>query len=125
MSMLALKDVFDGIQSIKPGAKTSTATGIAVDMANCNANFIAIVPGTITDGTHTPKLQECATSGGTFTDVAAGDQVGTFAAIATDTVQMVSYIGNLRYIKVISTVSGATTGGVYGATVYQKLRKQP
>ena len=98
-------------------------------MANSEANIFMIHHGAITDGTHTPKLQECATSGGTYTDVAAADQVGTFAAITSSTTagtfQKVSYIGNLRYIKLVVTVSGTTTGGFYTATMLQRLRKQP
>jgi hypothetical protein len=93
-------------------------------MADVNANLFVFLPGAITDGTHTPKLQESDVSGSGFTDVVAADQIGTLAALAANTVQQVSYIGAKRYVRVVVTVSGATTGGFYTAYVVTKARKQ-
>ncbi len=122
--MKAISDHYDAVQSIAPGAKTSTATGTGVDLANVTENFFGVFCGTRTDGTHTPKLQDSADNS-TFADVAAADQVGTFAAIASNVSQLVSYIGSKQYVRVVSTVSGATTGAVYGAYALVKYRKQP
>jgi hypothetical protein len=72
--------------------------------------------GTITDGTHTPKLQE-SDDNATFTDVAAGDLEGTFAVLATGVNQHVGYKGRKRYLRAVITVAGATTGGIYGAAI--------
>lgn len=117
---------FSKTASIAIAAKTATATGTAVDLANADGCVVEFNVGTITDGTHTPKLTECDTSGGTYTDVAAADQVGTLAALATNTLQKVGYIGTKRYIKAVVTVAGATTGGIYGADVLTfNKRKQP
>ncbi len=123
--MKSFKQEADVSQSIKPAAYTATVTGSSVDAANYDEAMVVIDPGTITDGTHTPKLQESADNS-TFTDVAAADLDGAFAAIATATVQKVGYIGRLRYLRVVSTVASATTGGVYSATlVLGGLRKRP
>lgn len=73
--------------------------------------------GTITDGTHTPKVQE-SDDNSTFTDVASTDLAGTaLVAITANSVQRISYVGNKRYIRVATTVSGTTTGGMYTASV--------
>lgn len=102
--------------SLTPAARTATANGTGVDLSTYRAAAVVFVVGTITDGTHTPKLQE-SDDNSTFTDVAAANQSGTLAALATGVNQEVSYLGTKRYIRAVSTVAGATTGGVYGAVV--------
>lgn len=104
------------VASLRPAARTASANGSGVDLANFNSCAVVIAAGTITDGTHTPKLQE-SDDNSSFSDVAAADLQGTFAAIATNTDQEVGYIGLKRYVRAVSTVSGATTGGVYAIYV--------
>lgn len=111
-----LKNNLDAKQSVAPAAHTSSVNGTGVDLQNYHGAMVHIHPGTITDGTHTPKLQESADNS-SFSDVAAADLVGSFAAIANNTLQRVGYIGSKRYVRVVVTVSGATTGGVYGASI--------
>lgn len=106
----------NGAAAITPAAKTATSNGSSVDLAGYGSALAVLVVGTITDGTHTPKLQECDDNS-TWTDVAAGDLEGTFAALASTTNQYIGYKGHRRYIRVVVTVAGATTGGVYGAAV--------
>lgn len=123
--MIDLKTKLEGITSLAPAARTATANGTGVDLANKDGAMVVFQVGTITDGTHTPKLQDSADNS-TFADVAAADQVGTLAALASNVNQRVSYIGTKRYIRAVSTVSGATTGGVYSALVVRGApRKQP
>jgi hypothetical protein len=110
------KDVLGFNTSISPAAHAATATGSGVDLQAFEAATVVLNVGTITDGTHTPKLQESADNS-TFTDVAAADQLGSLVALVSSTNQKVSYIGGQRYLRVVSTVSGATTGGVYSALV--------
>ncbi len=107
-------------QSLVPAARTVSTNGTGVDLAGFHAVAAYVVAGTITDGTHTPKLQE-SDDNTTFTDVAAGDLQGAFVAITTNSVQEVGYIGSKRYVRVVVTVSGATTGGVYGAIIVRGL----
>lgn len=102
--------------SLAPAARTASANGTGVDLAAYRAAAVTFVVGTITDGTHTPKLQE-SDDNSTFTDVSAANQSGTLAALASNTNQEVSYLGTKRYIRAVSTVAGATTGGVYAAVV--------
>ena len=119
------KQTQDVTTSLAPAARTATANGTGVDLQNFHSATIAFVVGTITDGTHTPTIQE-SSDNSTFTDVAAGDLIGTLAALATNTNQRVGYKGSLRYIRAVSTVAGATTGGVYSAVVLRgDARKKP
>lgn len=112
------------VASIAPAAITSTTNGSGVDLANFNEGTFVIVAGTRTDGTHTPKLQDSADNS-TFADCAAADLVGTaLVAITSNSIQTQSYIGTKRYVRVVSTVSGASTGAVYGAHFIGRKKKQ-
>lgn len=104
------------VKSFVPAAQTATVTGTGVDLQGFESAVATVNIGTLTDGTHTPKLQESADNS-TFTDVAAADQIGTFAALAANVLQSVGYIGQKRYIRLFVTVAGATTGAVYGGVV--------
>lgn len=104
--------------SIGPAAYTADADGAGVDMQGFDSLMFLFIVGTITDGTHTPKLQE-SDDDITYTDVGADDIEGTLAALASDTNQRVGYKGNKRYVKAFVTVAGATTGGVYAAAGVQ------
>lgn len=125
--MVATKDTFDVFQSIPPVLRAVTATGTGADLASYAGNTFVFEPGTITDGTHTPKLQESDAFASGYTDVAASDQVGTLSALASFAVQKVSYIGGKRYVRMVVTVSGspATGGTIGGHAVLSGKRKQP
>lgn len=80
--------------------------------------MVAFVPGVVTDGTHTPTIEESADGSTGWATVAAADTVGTLAALATGVVQRVGYIGIKRYIRAKVTVTGSpATGAVMGAMV--------
>ena len=118
-----MKDLYHRIvpvQSLAPSATTATRNGTGVDLQEYESACLELSVGAWTDGTHTPKLQE-SSDNSTWTDVAAGDQLGTFTAIAgtgqQNAEQIVGYIGSKRYIRPVVTVSGATTGVVLGARV--------
>lgn len=105
------------VQSLVPAARNSTGTGSSVDLQGSETNLVIVECGVITDGTHTPKVQESDASGSGFTDVAAADLIGSLAACTGSAVQAVEYKGNKRYIRVVLTVAGATTGAVASAVV--------
>lgn len=120
-----IKQTTDVQTSLAPAARTATANGSGVDLSGFHSTEVAFVVGTITDGTHTPSVQE-SDDNSTFTAVAAADLIGTLAALASSTNQRVGYRGTKRYLRAVSTVSGATTGGVYAAVVVRgDARKQP
>lgn len=111
-----LKNNLDAKQSVAPAEHAASVNGTGVDLQDSHGVMVHIHPGTITDGTHTPKLQESADNS-SFSDVAAADLVGSFAAIESDTLQRIGYIGSSRYVRVVVTVSGAQNGGAYGASI--------
>ena len=114
--MRDIKHNLGAVQAFPPAAHTANVTGGAVDTLGFNAAMAVVEFGTVTDGTHTPALNESA-DGSTWNAVAAGDMLGSFAAGASNTVQRVGYVGNLRYLQVDLTVAGATTGAVASAVV--------
>jgi len=119
---MATRDLYNelsGAISLAPAARTATANGTGVDLAGYEGALITIVAGTITDGTHTIDIQE-SSDNTTFTSVAAADLIGTEPVLNNTTnnqVSKVGYIGSKRYVRVVSTVASATTGGVYAAIV--------
>ncbi|MFW1676448.1 hypothetical protein ACFVYJ_01520 [Pontibacter sp. JAM-7] len=114
--MRDLKSNIGVVQSIAPAAITSTTEGAGVDLQDYGSAVVVFHPGTITDGTHTPTVEE-SDDNSSFSAVATADLQGTLAALTSDTVQRVGYKGTKRYIRAVSTVAGASTGGVYGAEV--------
>ena len=80
--MTDLKQTTDVKNSLAPAARTATANGTGVDLANFASAEVAFVVGTITDGTHTPSVQE-SDDDSTYTAVAAADLIGTLAALAS------------------------------------------
>ena len=105
-------------KSINVAAKTNgTSNGTGVDTSGFDAVTVVFDVGTRTDGTHAAKIQD-SDDNSSFADVAAANQVGTFAADVTSNVdQSAVYIGGKRYVRPVLTTSGATTGAVVGAKV--------
>lgn len=120
-----MKQSNDIVNSLTPAARTASANGSGVDLSGFHSANVAFVVGTITDGTHTPSVEE-SDDNSTFTAVAAANLIGTLAALASSTNQRVGYKGTKRYVRAVTTVSGATTGGVYAGVVERgDARKQP
>ena len=72
---------------------------------------------TITDGTHTFSAQECATSGGTYTAVDPTRMQGAPVLLAanSNTLFALGVHHTLRYVQLVDTISGGTTGGLFSA----------
>lgn len=109
--------------SLHPAARTATANGTGVDR-NVGANMhrtamVVVHTGTITDGTHTIEVQD-SPDNTTFTAVSDQFLQGTEPAIVAaddDKLFFIGYIGEQRYLRVVTTVASATTGGIYGAVI--------
>jgi hypothetical protein len=102
--------------SLAPQAFTASANGASADLRSFESAAVAFVAGTVTDGTHTPSVEE-SDDDSTWTAVAAADLSGTLADLASATVQRVGYRGAKRYLRAVLTVSGATVGAVAAAVV--------
>lgn len=109
-----MKDIYSdlGVEAaVVPATLTATNTSAAIDLQGYNSAMVIINTGAIAAaGNFTPKLIECATSGGTYTDVAAADLNGSFIAVlAASSVYKVGYRGNKRYIKTVLTLNSGTS----------------
>jgi len=105
-------------RSINIAAKTTgTSNGTGVDTGGFDAVTVVFEVGTRTDGTHVAKIQD-SNDNAAFGDIAATEQVGTFAADVTSNVnQSAVYIGSKRYVRAVLVSSGTTTGAIVGASV--------
>jgi len=111
-------------QSLAPAARvTGTYTGTAVDTRGYDGAIIAVSFGAYTDGTHTPTVLHSsdgttytACTFGTDTDGAA-DLAAVSSSSGANAIQQIGYIGGKRYVAVVMTVTGATTGALSSASV--------
>lgn len=107
--------------SIAYAAKTSTATGTSSDLLGYGGAFVKIVAGAWTDGSHTFAVQE-SDNNSDWTAVADADLYGDAepvidGAADDDQSYRIGYKGEKRYLRVVSTVAGASTGAIYGAYI--------
>jgi hypothetical protein len=111
-------------QSLSPAARTNgTATGATADLINYDSAMIAVSFGAYTDGIHTPTVIQ-SNDGVTWvacvygTDLDAAQNLAAVSSSAgSNTVQQIGYIGSMRYIAVVMTTSGATSGALSAANV--------
>lgn len=115
---MAIRDLMRRVKvspSLYPAARTSTATGTGVDLIGYDSAMVVVSFGAYTDGTHTPSVQH-SVDGSTYTTCAVSDLDGTLSAVSSsggaNTTQIVGYIGSYRYLRVVMTISGATTGAL-------------
>lgn len=100
------------VTALSPAVQAATVNGVAVDTLGFGSCAFVLNTGAIAGaGVFGAKLQELdTTTSGDFTDVAAGDLVGSFdAAAAADSADKVSYIGHKRYARVVLTKASGTS----------------
>lgn len=122
MSYKDLYTVTSPVQMIAPSDQAASQDSTAVDRKFNQSAIVLLAVGTWTDGTHEFELQE-SDDDVTYTAVDAQHVQGALPVIedaSTDDQSFhIGYLGNARYIRLSVTVSGATTGAVYGATAIQ------
>ncbi len=102
--------------SLSPAARTASANGTGVDIAGFDQVAIVFITGVVTDGTHTPTIEESDSSGSGYTTVDSSNLSGTLAALAAGVLE-IGYLGTKRYIRAVITAAGTTTGAVTSALV--------
>lgn len=103
--------------SLAPKARTTSENGTGVDLRDYDAASVEFSCGVLTDGTHTPSVEE-SDDDSSYTAVATADLLGTLAALSSGSVQQVGYRGVKRYIRAVMTISGGPgTGAVSAANV--------
>ncbi|MEK9627839.1 MAG: hypothetical protein VW455_02330 [Nitrospinota bacterium] len=118
--MKDMKNNFDAINSIDPDDYIADENGAGVDIRDFRASAIVFSVGTVTDGTHTPKIQE-SDDNSNWNDVNANDQEGSLVDLVSNTNQRVGYKGSKRYLRAVLTVVGATTGAQVAAMIIRGI----
>jgi hypothetical protein len=116
------------VQAVAPAVLTATTKGTAIDLLGFNAAAVIVNTGAIAgSGNFTAKLQESdTTTDGDFTDVAAGDLIGTLpATLAASATVKQSYIGNKRYIRAVLTLNSGTSIAAGAVAVLGDARNRP
>jgi hypothetical protein len=116
------------VQVVGPAVLSATNTSAAIDLSEFGSAALIINTGAIVGaGDFTAKLQESdTTTNGDFTDVAAGDLIGTFpTSLTADGVVKIGYIGNKRYIRSLVTKNGGTSIAVGAVLIKGNPRHAP
>lgn len=122
---MSYKDIFNNVsmfQSLAPAARTNgTVDGAATDRQFSDSLMAIIDFGLWTDGVHTIKLQH-SDDNVTFEDVPAAELQGTSPVVVDantedNMIYKIGYLGIKRYVRATTTVSGATTGAIYGVVL--------
>lgn len=111
-----LRSNIDIAHSLAPAARTASANGAGVDLQGYESAVVVFYAGVVTDGTHTPSIEE-SDDNSTYTAVSAAQTQGTLAVLAANVPQRVGYVGHKRYIRPVITAAGTTTGAVTSASV--------
>lgn len=118
MSTKDLHNITFGLVALAPKAITTNTTtvGLEIDRKGYSAIEFFFATGVVTDGDYALAITECATSGGSFTAVAATDLLGTSPAYTADTddakIARVGYIGSMRYVKASVVSTNVTSGAL-------------
>lgn len=109
-----MRSVIDGIKSlfaIRPQAATATVTGAGVDTLGYNDASCTLEVGTVSGTTPTlnVKLQDSATSGGTYADITGATFTQVTASDKSQTIRVGGLgIDKKRFIRAVATIGGTT-----------------
>jgi hypothetical protein len=117
----AIHDI-DVVVALPFASYSADQDGATIDLAGYDGAAIVVVPGAVA-GTHALTIQESA-NGSVWANVGAGNLIGSLANLSANTPQKVSYVGNKRYIQILSSDSGGAA--VFGVIVIRRSsRKLP
>lgn len=110
----------EGVNALNFEAHTENAQGAEVDMTGYHALTFFVTIGAWTDGTHGFGLERSDDGGNTWEAIGAEKIVGSLPEISDDStdnsVLSFDYKGLAGRVRVATSVSGASTGAVYGVT---------
>ena len=121
--MQDLRNNIESGLSLVPAARNATANGTGIDLQGYEGALAVVCVGALTDGTHTFSLEHSDVLGSGYTAVTAVDMLGSFVAGTASSIQSVGYIGMKRYLRVVQTVAGATTGAVTCASIARGMER--
>lgn len=107
--------------SIGPASRTNgTVNGTAVGLTASGADsaLVAFISGAVTDGTHTPSVEESDTGTGGWTAVPVGQLTGSLTPITTSNALVeVGVQRSKAFLRAVLVTTAATTGGNTAAVV--------
>lgn len=112
---------FKAVQALAPALRAGSATGGSIDRWGFGSLTFLVDAGARTDGTHTVAADH-SDDDSTWEAIPADQLTGTLPAIAAagdqNKATAVNYIGDRRYVRAKSTVTGSpATGAIVGITV--------
>jgi hypothetical protein len=115
------------LPALSPAVQAATINGVAIDMLGFgSAAFILTTGAIVGSGDFSAKLQESDVSGSGYTDVAAVDQIGSFAATAVaDATAKVSYIGTRRFARLVLTKATGTSIAAGAIAILGRASSRP
>jgi hypothetical protein len=99
------------VTAVTNGSTVDLHQGVAGDYRTA---LFVVQAGTITDGTHVVTLEH--SDNGSVWEAAPDLGTASFASTDDNAVKDLGYDGAKRYVRCVITATGATTGGVFGAT---------
>lgn len=114
---LAQKALASG--TVQTGATNGTAVDCAIYGNNFRSVLFSITSGALTDGSYAVTVEESTASGSGYGAVDSDRVQGslpTFAASDDDVTNTFGVRPSKRYVRIVVTATGATTGGVLAAT---------
>lgn len=121
--MKNINNNIDVVNSIDPDDYVVSVNGLGIDLQGFESSAVVFSVGTVTDGTHSPKIQESDDSS-IWNDVSITDQEGGLSDLVSDANQRVGYKGAKRYLRSVLTVSGATTGAQAASLIIRGIPHQ-
>lgn len=125
-----LKNNLSVATALAPKARTASENGGWIDLQGVKSAMFIFEAGAWTDGTHTPNLQDAdASDQSDSADVDASLVEGAFTAVASsgdaNKAQRVGYKGVKRYVRVVVTCAGTTTGALSSAVAVTEPLAKP
>lgn len=114
------KNNFDAVNSIDPDDYAANKDGTAVDLRGFDGSTVVFSVGKVTDGAHTPKIQESHDKS-KWADVSADDQEGALVNLASNINQRAGYKGGKRYLRAVLRVANANTGAQVAALIIRGI----
>jgi hypothetical protein len=105
-------------QTVQTGATNGTAVDTGIYSNNSRDVMFTILSGTLTDGSYVFTVEESDASGSGYAAVDSTRVLGSLPTFAVTDDNVLNTFGvrpTKRYVRLVVTATGATTGGVLAA----------
>ena len=120
MSTRDLRTNISSTQSLAPASRTASANGTGVDLRDADSAVVEFNLGLYTGGEFTFDVEE-SDDDAVYTSVASTELQGSLPTLGStdddNTVHLVGYVGDARYIRAVAATGSPTGDAVFGANV--------